>query len=167
MSGEPAPKSSDIDVLRYMHEIASKYHLHYSTVRSTSSSLFLAIGILTSVILLINKTQVGQGFPSIFIIFVLITAIGFNLLFSKWSRACRQLERYYEIKMGDGTSYTYRTHGFRHIFRQLILLKEYPNQPPQDFPPPNKSWNIDEFVIGITMFGGVYTIIYLLVIWLY
>jgi hypothetical protein len=167
MSDEPAPKSSDIDVLRYMHEIASKYHLHYSTVRSTASSLFLAIGMLTSVLLLINKTEVGRGFPSIFIVFVFITTIGFNLLFSKWSRACRQLERYYEIKMGANTSYTSRTHGFRHIFRQLILLKEYPNPPPQDFPPPNLSWNIDEFVIGVTIFGGFYAGLYLLFIWLY
>jgi len=167
MSDEPAPKSSDIDVLRYMHEIASKYHLHYSTVRSTASSLFLAIGMLTSVLLLINKTEVGRGFPSIFIVFVFITTIWFNLLFSKWSRACRQLERYYEIKMGHTTSYTSRTHGFRHIFRQLILLKEYPNPPPQDFPPPNLSWNIDEFVIGVAIFGGFYAGLYLLFIWLY
>jgi hypothetical protein len=166
MSNTPALRSSDIEVLRYMHDTASRYHLHYSNVRSTASSLYLSIGILASIFLLINRLQVGRFFPSIFMIFVFVTTLAFNMVFARWSRACRQLERYYEVKMNSCKPYNSKEHGFRHVFRQIVLSSEYPNTPPEDFPP-NVTWKMDEFCLGISIFGGVYTATYITFIWVF
>ena len=166
MSDMTAPRSSDMEILRYMHETASRYNLHYSSVRSGVSSVFLSIGVLSSCLLLIYRLQVGQFFPSFFVIFVFITALGFNLVFARWSRACRQLERYYEIKMGSGKIYSFKEHGFRHLFRQIILPTEYPHTPPEDFPL-NVTWTADGFCIGISIIGSVYIVTYITIICLF
>ena len=126
MSGAPALKSSDVELFKYMHDTAGKYHLHYSNVRTTATSLILPIGILASVNLLIYRSQASSIFAILFIIFVYVTTIVLNIIFTRWSRVCRHLERYYELKMTGNDIYKPNEHGFGHIFRQLILLKNTP-----------------------------------------
>jgi hypothetical protein len=163
------------DALKSMHDIAGKYHLHYSSVRTTATSLVLPIGILTSVTMLTN-CHGGIRTPMRLLVFVIVSTLFLNVIFAKWSRACRHIERYYEGMMSSDDLFEPQSHGFRHLFRLVIrnkgfwypfrkkadkvaLLNEIPaNLRPLFFWNP-KVW-VDPFVYAILILGLVYLAIY-------
>jgi hypothetical protein len=157
-------RKNSTDLLRHMHDVAGKYHLHYSAVRTTATSLVLPIGLLASITLLTNCTN-GIRIPMRFLIFIIITTLFLNMLFARWSRACRHLERYYEEEIGRNASFNQNKHGFRHLFRQKIR-----KIPPSQIhavsdslgrlsPFTLKTW-LDPFVWAILIMGVVF-------LWLY
>jgi hypothetical protein len=163
------------DSLKSMHDIAGKYHLHYSSVRTTATSLVLPIGILTSITMLTN-CHGGIRTPMRLLVFVIVSTLFLNALFAKWSRACRHIERYYEGMMSSDDMFEPQSHGFRHLFRLVIrkkgfwypiwkkdkkeaFLREIPdNLRPLFFWNP-KVW-LDPFVYAILILGLVYLYIY-------
>jgi hypothetical protein len=144
-----------------MHDTAGKYHLHYSTVRTTSTSLLIPIGILASITLLVNCPRGGYYFPIVLIVFIVAATLVLNMIFTRWSRACRHIERYYEEMRVNGISFNLAHHGFRNLFHHVIVGKqEGPDRLPSVLRGTKLSNWIDPFVINIMIFGVIYLIIY-------
>ena len=57
---EPAPTQGH-DLLEHMHDTAGRYYLHFSTVRTTATSLVAPIGILASMTLVVNCKTYHDG----------------------------------------------------------------------------------------------------------
>lgn len=108
--------SAGNDLLKHMHDAAGKYHIHFSTVRATTTSLLVPIGIIASISLLLGCEKTGKVMPVFFVLFVILTTLALNLLFSSWSRACLRIERFYEMLMDKEGSYDAKSYGFRHLF---------------------------------------------------
>lgn len=161
------PRSPDIEAratedtyIRHMHDTAGKYHLHYSTVRTTSTSLLIPIGILASMTLLVRCPRGGYYFPIAFIFFILVSTLAVNGIFTRWSRACRHIERYYEEMTAKGIDFKLQNHGFRNLFHHVITG----DQEIKDLPKvlrirPLSNW-IYPFVKNIIVFGIIYLIMY-------
>jgi len=156
---------SSLDMFKTMHDVAGKYHLHYSTVRTTATSLVLPIGILASVTLLVACPHGGVRVPIRLLIFIIISTLFLNILFAKWSRACRHIERYYEGLMAQNAVFDANVHGFRHLFRFLIRGAKKAGLPAVPVGLNTlSSWNpkvwIDPFVLAILILGFVYLYFY-------
>jgi len=164
-SAMPSPstaKSPDTEAFFHMHNAAIQYDLHYSSVRTIASTLYLSFGILASVNLFVNRSQNGYGFPIILLLIIYLTTLGFNIMFASWSWACRQTERYYKQRMTTTDCYV-GEHGFRHLFHRIVLSQEHPEMASEDLPPKlGWSWraSTDPFFTGILIFGLMYIIIY-------
>lgn len=159
---ENARDATEMDILKHMHDVAGKYHLHYSTVRTTATSLVLPIGLLASITLLTNCSD-GIRVPMRFLIFIIIATFFLNTLFARWSRACRHLERYYEEEMERNFGFAMQKYGFRHLFRKKIrkirpvrASNKDPISPLARLSPYNpKTW-LDPFVWSILVLGIVF-----------
>jgi hypothetical protein len=105
-----------------MLSTASQYHLHFSAVRTISTSLVLPIGLLASINLVAYWSYFGRVFLLFFVILIVAATLFLNVIFSGWSQACRRIERYYEVCMGKDVPFDYTIHGFRHIFRVITPM---------------------------------------------
>jgi hypothetical protein len=160
LSAAPPPAS---DSIRYMHDVTGKYHTHYSIVRTTTTSLLLPIGILASTTLMINCNTTGALFPFLFLLFIITATIVLNMIFSRWSRACRHIERYYENLIDKQIPFDANIHGFRHIFGKVI--RKTTRTASESALPPSLSWCrprnwLDPFITSIAVFGLIYLIFY-------
>lgn len=170
--------SSATDIIEHMHSTASQYHLHFSTVRTTSTSLVLPIGLLASVTM-IAYPSFGCVFPIFFVAFIVVTSLYLNIVFSGWSRACRRIERYYESLLHTATAYDPQLHAFRHVFAVISPMalsckakreanSRYMECKNKDATFPtrikwlSRDWINDPFVTSILLFGPIYLIIYAL-----
>lgn len=146
-----------------MHNTATQYHLHYSAVRTVASTVYLSFGILSSILLFISRSGDDNLFPLFLLLLVYITTLGFNVIFVRWSRACRQIERFYEQKIGSGDRFD-ALYGFRHLFRHILLRRATRAALPPDYPP-KMAWTwqsaTDPFLAGIALSGSVYIVIYM------
>lgn len=109
-------------VLRDMHKAAGDYYRHFSISRTTVSSLFVPIGILTSITLVTTCKTSGMPVRSALLIvaFILAAALFMNAIFARWSAICRSLERYYESLEGQpDLRFDAGRQGFRTLFRAL------------------------------------------------
>jgi hypothetical protein len=161
------PRSAEIEgrviedtYIRHMHDTAGKYHLHYSTVRTTSTSLLVPIGILASITLLVNCPRGGYYFPIALIIFIVASTLVLNMIFTRWSRACRHIERYYEEMKEKGIAFELQIHGFRNLFHHVIVGNQQRIDLPNALRTTKLSNWLDPFVITIIIFGITYLIIY-------
>jgi hypothetical protein len=168
MSNPSTARSPDAGAFSHMHTTASQYHLHYSNVRTLASTLYLSFGLLASVELFLHRSQSSYGFAITLLLVIYFTTLVFNLILARWSRACRQIERFYERKITTTDCYV-EEHGFRHLFQRIVLGQKQPEIPPDDFPAKlDWSWraSTDAFVTGILVFGFIYIIIYSVFFWI-
>jgi hypothetical protein len=153
------------DTIRYMHAVTGRYHTHYSLVRVLTTALVLPIGLFTTIYLLDHCSTSGRFFPAFFVIFILSITIATNLIFSRWSRACRRIERYYEKLIEQDAVYNAEIHGFRHIFRKVIIGSGGSMPEPPNFPRPltwkPRDWH-DTFTTSILAFAAAYFVIYII-----
>lgn len=131
-----------------MHDTAGKYHLHFSTVRTTSLSLILPIGILASVTLLREPcNQYLTYFSYLFVVIIVAISIRLNFIFSKWSSRSRSIEQYYENCIRDNVLFDPEEHAFRNLWKHQRGIKE------------GNEW--DEFT-SMTIIGGMlYLLLYI------
>jgi hypothetical protein len=150
-------------ILRDMHRVAGEYHRHFSIARTTASSLFVPIGILTSISMLTtckDQHSIPTWAAFAVILFIVFATLALNIVFSSWSDICRRLEKYYESieggrREGDGEiTFDAGTHGFRHLFNQLAKGGSVAEV--GDY----KRRYVDVFVNLILVFGLVYLIGY-------
>jgi hypothetical protein len=134
-----ATTTDNADIVRHMHDTAGKYYLHFSTVRTTATSLVTPIGILASVSLLVYCQKPASMFAIYFLIFIIATT-----LFAVWSAASRSIERKYEEQLRSPGRFDPGTEGFRHIFR--------------DYCKPGEGFDV--FTIGVIIFGLIYLGLY-------
>lgn len=160
----------DYELKKHMHSIASQYHLHFSNVRTASTSLLLPIGLFASVNMLVQCPKSAIFFPIFFITFIFLVTFLLNAVFSGWSRACRRIERYYEVKLNNNDGYNPEIDGFRHIFRVITPIfgkTQSSSSQPDNFPKPLRWFRIDgdwvdPFVIFVIAFSIIYTILYVI-----
>jgi hypothetical protein len=134
----------DIGILQHMHDTAGKYYLHFSTVRTTATSLVTPIGILASVNLLVNCQPPASMFAIYFLIFIIATTLFLNFQFAVWSAACRRIERRFEEQLTVPATFNPATQGFRHIFQANIKWRD----------------GFDVFTVAVIIFDLIYLAIY-------
>lgn len=130
---EPAKENDLAPLIRHMHDVAGKYHLHFSTVRTASNSLIIPIGLTASVLMLDGTDRIGWLFPILFVLFVVVFALALNLVFASWSRAALRIERYYERMLADqdylaAHRFDAQAHGFRHLFYRITGGSQEPSE---------------------------------------
>jgi hypothetical protein len=142
--GKVMNETRDHQLIREMRKTAGDYHLHFSTVRTASNSLIVPIGILASINLLGDCRTAQGAAPLLLIVFVFGVACALNVAFASWSRACRRIERYYEMLLADDTvRYDAARHGFRHVFRSVTVDPRTAERRRDDdprYPAPLRPW---------------------------
>ena len=110
------------EIVKHMHSVTAAYHQHYSTVRTTSTSLVMPLVLVASISFLnsCQSARISPWWGIGLVAFAVAVTIYLNLVFTCWSRIARRCERAYEQEMlrfrdgGDGLPL-----GFRHRFRHL------------------------------------------------
>lgn len=149
---------SDRDLVRHMHGLCSQYHMHFSTVRTASTALFVPIGFAVSVSLLDTERVADlEKFPYLFFVLLAVLVFVLNMQFSVFSKRCRQIERYLERELAAGTAFDPAKHGFRHLFWCKDNTAEGLGPRPRYFE--LESW-WDVFMTSTLIGAGLYLILF-------
>jgi hypothetical protein len=147
------------EIVKHMHGVTASYHQHYSTVRTTATSLVMPLGLVASITFLNSCGSAGMNpwWGIGLVAFVVTVTLYLNLVFTCWSRIARRCERAYEEEMlrfrdpGDGLPI-----GFRHRFRRVSGEEDWKSA----MGDPIRLWQIenlrDPFMYGAALFSLLY-----------
>lgn len=147
------------ELIRHMHGVTAGYHQHYSTVRTTATSLVLPLGLVASIefLSLCATTRIGPWPGVVLVLFVVAVTMYLNLVFTRWSRIARRAERLYEAEMLDARGEASgAAEGFRHRFRRLSGEPEREQAPRETIGLLDRENWRDPFLSGALLFSLLY-----------